>query len=189
MAPKTKFSREELVEAAFVIAKTEGVDQITVRKVADQIGSSVAPIYVNFSTIDELKEAVLEKIQIIANEMLQTSFSSDSFLNIGIASLKFAREYPVLFNDLILNQTNLKKAQPHNGGMVEQLGTSSHMEGLTEAERMDIFFKMQIFQLGLSVMDVNGFLPKEYNETKLIALLESAGQDMIAAARLRKEGS
>jgi hypothetical protein len=53
---------------------------------------------------------------------------------------------------------------------------------------MEILFKMQVFQLGLSVMDVTGLLPEHFNEEMMIKLMESTGNDVIAAARLRKNG-
>ena len=58
MGPKVKFTREQIIDAAFEIARTEGIDSITMRKIAEKMGSSVAPIYVNFNNVDELNEAL-----------------------------------------------------------------------------------------------------------------------------------
>lgn len=41
MPPKKKFSEEQIIDAAFEIAKTEGMDSITIRKVAFQMGLSI----------------------------------------------------------------------------------------------------------------------------------------------------
>lgn len=41
MPPRTKFSKEAIIDAAFEIAKTEGIDSISVRKVADQLLSLI----------------------------------------------------------------------------------------------------------------------------------------------------
>ncbi|WHY86874.1 helix-turn-helix domain-containing protein [Neobacillus novalis] len=189
MAPKKKFSKDDIIEAAFEIAREEGIDNITVRKVADKIGSSIAPIYVNFTDVDELKNAVLKKIHDISQQMLMTKYSENPFLNIGIASLKFAREYKVLFKDLVMNSnTHLKNIQPPDSSLLEQMKQGSRLEGFTDEELADILFKMKVFQMGLSVMDVYGFLPEEFSEEKLIEVLEGAGKDVIAAARLRQAG-
>lgn len=61
MAPKKKYSKQQIIDAAFEIAKEEGMSSITIRKVAEHLGSSIAPIYVNFNTIDDLTEAVMQK--------------------------------------------------------------------------------------------------------------------------------
>jgi len=189
MPPRTKFSKEAIIDAAFEIAKTEGIDSITVRKVADKLGSSIAPIYVNFTEVEELKQAVLVKIHDIAQQMLKSQYSSDAFLNIGIASIKFAREYSVLFKDLIMNSKRyLTSVQPSSTNIFEQMQESTNLSGFSEEELAGILFKMQVFQLGLSVMDVNGMLPENFDEEAIIRMLESAGKDIILAARLHKNG-
>jgi len=186
MPPKNKFTKEAIVEAAFEIAKLEGIDQITIRKVAEKAGCSVAPIYVNFADIAELKAAVIRQIHEISMEMLMTQHSPNPFLNIGIASLKFARQYPVLFKELILyNNTYVKDVQPQMGDMLDRMKLSPELHDLTEAQLMNILFKMQVFQLGLSVMDVGGLLPAQFTEDQLIGLMEEAGTDIISAVRLR----
>lgn len=188
MPPRTKFSKEAIIDAAFEIAKTEGIDSISVRKVANQLGSSTAPIYVNFVEVEELKQAVLVKVHDIAQQMMKTPYSSDPFLNIGIASIKFAREYSILFTDLILNSKRyLKHVQPSPTNIHERMQESESLSGFSEEELAEIFFKMQVFQLGLSVMDVNGILPEHFDEEKIISILESAGEDIMMAARFRKE--
>ncbi|MGE6631626.1 TetR/AcrR family transcriptional regulator [Bacillus sp. NPDC077027] len=185
--PKTKFTKEAIIEAAFDIAKTEGIDRISVRKVADKLGSSIAPIYLNFTDVDELKHVILAKIQDIAQQMLTTPYSSDPFLNIGIANLKFAREYSVLFKDLILNSNRyLDRIQPLSIHLLEKMKHSSSLNNLSDEELQGILFKMQVFQLGLSVMDMNDMLPENFDEEAMIQLLENTGKDVITAALLRE---
>jgi|GEM_PF-5552282 len=53
MPPKTRFRKEEIVDAAFAIAREKGFEEISARNVAKRLGSSVAPIYVNFANIEE----------------------------------------------------------------------------------------------------------------------------------------
>ncbi|KIL37100.1 TetR family transcriptional regulator [Cohnella kolymensis] len=187
MPPKTKFSKEKIIDTAFEIARVEGIDQITIRKVADKMGSSIAPIYVNFTDIEELKKAVLDKIQGIFQEMLRTPYSENPFLNIGIVSVKFAREFSVFFRDMVMKQnTYINEAQPDMSSILELMKQDAQLNGFTDEELTEIFFKMRVFQLGLSVMDVNGLLPEDYDEEKLIKVLQSAGGDIITAAHLRK---
>jgi len=187
MAPKTKFTRETIINAAFDIAKVEGINQITVRKVAEKMGSSIAPIYVNFVEIDELKAAVIHKVHMISQQMLTTKYTEDPFLNIGIASLKFSREYPVLFKDLIMNNTMyMQDVQPQADTILQQMKQAPTLTSFTDQEMGGILFKMKVFQMGLSVMDVNGLLPAVMDEQQLIELLESTGNDLILAAQSRR---
>jgi len=188
MAPKKKFTKEQLVAAALEIAQTEGVDQITIRKVAERIGGSIAPIYVNFADVDELKHEVVRKIYEISHHMLMTRYSPDPFLNIGIASLKFARQYPVLFNELLTLRGQgryLDAVQVPPQDMLREMNRVPELEGLPEEELMAIMSKLQVFQMGLSVMDVNQLLPEHWNEERLIEMLASTGKDLITAAHHR----
>ncbi|MGI2296349.1 TetR/AcrR family transcriptional regulator [Paenibacillus sp. GXUN7292] len=109
MPPKPKFSKEQIINSAFHIAKIEGLDKITIRKVADHLGGSSAPIYVNFNDVGELKRSVIHKIVDLSQQMLREYRSGNPFRDIGIASLKMAIEYPVLIRDFVLKPNDYLK--------------------------------------------------------------------------------
>mgnify|MGYP000122732709 FL=1 len=43
--PKQKITREMVIEAAFDIARREGMEKVIVKNIADKLGCSVQPIY------------------------------------------------------------------------------------------------------------------------------------------------
>lgn len=43
MAPPKKYTKEQIIDAAFEIARTEGVDAVTIRKVAEKLGAPSPP--------------------------------------------------------------------------------------------------------------------------------------------------
>ena len=102
MGPKVKFTREQIIDSAFEIAQTEGIDSITMRKIAEKMGSSVAPIYVNFKSVDELREALIERIISISRRFIMEENTGSPFRDIGNASLRFAMEYSTIFRDLVV---------------------------------------------------------------------------------------
>ncbi|MDQ1275658.1 MAG: hypothetical protein QG610_1233, partial [Euryarchaeota archaeon] len=160
MPPKTKFDREAIIEAAFDIAKEEGFAGITARSVAKRLHSSVAPIYINFATIDDLVKAVVERVFALSDELLAKQKGSDLFENIGKASLAFAREYPVFFRELVMQKNPyMASNEAVQDAMVEALAEDETMRGLTYDERKRLLLKMRIFQTGISVMAANGNLP------------------------------
>lgn len=185
MPPKIKYSREEIIDKAFAIAKQEGLSNITIRKVAERLKSSVAPIYVNFESIDDLTQAVVEKTLAISQEILAEQSSGHPFKDIGLASLRFAKDYPVLFRDLALNQSKYMQnnRQEMNSMLVEEMKNDRDLEGFTEEELLDILVKMEIFQTGLSLMVSNGLVIEE----KAIKLLEDTATDVVLASRIRAE--
>ena len=188
MAPKTKFTKEHIIDAAFEIARTEGVDAITIRKVADQLGSSIAPIYVNFKEAGELIEEVYKKTYEISRQILQEQNSGNPFNDIGVASIRFAREYPVLFRDLVMKKNDqAKHNEEETQGFLKMMRMDPNLNGLSDDELQVILLKMIIFQVGLSVMVANELLPGDYSEEQMVQLLNSAAEDVISAAKRRAE--
>ncbi|WP_280769541.1 TetR/AcrR family transcriptional regulator [Salipaludibacillus daqingensis] len=189
MAPKKKFSKQQIVDAAFDIARVEGMDSITIRKVAEKLGSSIAPIYVNFQDVDELINDVIQKVFTISHEMVREQNSGSPFRDIGIASLKFAKEYSVLFRELTFNKNKYSYDYDEEIGddLVELMKEDPDLKGFTEEELRSILLKMKIFQTGLTVLIANDSLPEGLREENLIEMLDSMSDDVIRSTRLRKE--
>ena len=188
MGPKIKFTREQIIEAAFEIARTEGIDSITMRKIAERMSSSVAPIYANFENVEELNEALIERIISISRQFLAEESTGNPFSDMGNASLRFAMEYSVIFRDLVAKGG--KYMQGYDEKMipvlVEEMQKDPELKGFTVDELKTILLKMRIFQLGLSMMAANSLLPKEYKKQDVMDILSSTADDVIMSAKLRK---
>ncbi len=188
MPPKTRFSREEIIDAAFNIAREKGFDQITARNVAGKLGSSVAPIYVNFENIDQLVEAVVKKVILISQELLSKQKEKDMFAKIGKASLEFARDYPVFLRELTLKPNPYSQSYSSmEEALIEEMGKEGEMSKWTVEERKEIFFKMRAFQLGLVVMVANDQIPSWFEEEKLGELLMETGKDLERIQKIKRE--
>lgn len=180
MSPKTQYPKELIVESAFLIAKDEGIDQITMRKVAKAMGGSVAPIYVNFKDIKELKDAVIKRIFELSYEYYQQFNTGNPFYDIGMASIKFAKEYPIIFRDLVMTYNDhMKHYEEEMGFLLEEMKRDPDLQGLTDDELKQILLKMRVFQLGLSIMAANDLLPDSYTEEKMMELLSSTASDVV----------
>lgn len=188
MGPKVKFTKEQVIDAAFEIAKAEGIDNVTMKKIAEKMGSSVAPIYVNFKNVNELTEALIDKIIGISQQLLIEENTGKPFEDIGRASLRFAEEYSVLFRDMIMRSNDYKKGYDEKmlPVLIEAMKKDPELESFTEEELKTILFKVSIFQMGLSVMVANGLMPKEYSQQNLMSILSSATDDVILSTRVNK---
>jgi len=188
MGPKAKFTREQIVDAAFDIAQIEGIDGITMRKIAEKMGSSVAPIYVNFKNVDELNEALMERIIDISRQLLKEENTGNPFRDIGNASLRFAVEYSVIFRDLVTK--NGKYLQGYDEkimpALITEMQKDPELKAFTVEELKTILLKMRIFQIGLSIMAANGLLPKNYSKQDMKDILSSTADDVIMSAKLRR---
>ncbi len=188
MPPKTKYDKNAIVKAGLEIAKEKGLSAITARSVADQLKSSVAPIYVNFATVDELVEAVVQEVFEISKGMMAKQEGESFFGNIGKASLAFAREYPVLFRELSLQPNPyMASYESLEEVMVEAMAEDEGMKDWTVTERKRLLLKMRVFQMGLSAMVANGHLPSWLDEQEVEGLLMEAGEDVLLAHQLRRK--
>ncbi len=130
----------------------------------NRLNSSVAPIYVNFATVDDLVEAVVQRVFAISEELLTKQKGKSMFENIGKASLDFAREYPVLFRELSI-QPNPYMAfyETIENTLLEAMAEDEAMSGWTHDEHRRLLLKMRVFQMGLSAMEANGQVPSWLN--------------------------
>lgn len=188
MPPKTKFSKNAVVDAALEVAKEKGFSGITARNVANQLHSSVAPIYVNFSTIEDLVEAVVQRVFAISEELLAKQKGESLFENIGKASLAFAREYPVLFRELSIQPNPyMASYETVENSMIESLAEDKAMQGWTLEERKRLLLKMRVFQMGLSVMVANGHVPSWMDNQEIDELLMEVGNDVLIAQQIKRK--
>jgi len=190
LPPKNKFTKEQIIETAFEIAKEEGIDSITIRKIADNLGSSIAPIYVNFKDVEELKKAVISKIYEIGNSILQEQNTGDVFLNIGIASVKFAKDYSVIFKELILkNNGYLDNYDVQIGNnIIQEMKKDEDLKEFSEEELKTLLMKMRVFQAGLSIMATNESFALELTDEKVIEMLSDTGEDIVIGMKNRMIG-
>ena len=58
MAPKNKFTKEEMTEAALRVVRQQGLDGLTAKTMADALGTSTQPIFTAFGSMDGIKKEV-----------------------------------------------------------------------------------------------------------------------------------
>lgn len=189
--PKKKFSREGIIEAGFEIASVYGFDGITVQKIAKKIGASVSPVYVNFTDVEELIQAVVQKVYDVSRDMLADVDTGQPFYDMGVASLRFAKEYPVLFRDMLFQTKNHLEnyEEEMEKQLLDQMKKDTALEALSEEGLKRLLLKMRMFQVGLSTMISNGSFPASFTEEDAILLLNEIGEEMIDAEHRRENHS
>ena len=111
MAPKIKYTREEMVEAAVRVVRKKGIDALTAKALANELGVSTQPVFTCFHTIDEAKREVR-----IAAERVHESYVTAGlhmpipFFGIGMQYIHFAQEEPQLYRLLFLTTSDEGKS-------------------------------------------------------------------------------
>ncbi len=162
MAPKNKFTKEEMVAAALRVVRGKGIDGLTAKTMADALGASTQPVFTCFGSMDGVRQevyaATLRVYEGYAGAGLQEEIP---FLGVGMQYIRFAREEP-LYRLLFLTQ---EQGQ-------ESLAVSSmrHLQELVRpslmgiyhitAEEADVYFRdMWLAAHSISTLIVTGGCP------------------------------
>ncbi len=103
--PKQRITKEMVVNAAFEIARKDGMEQVMVKNIADKIGCSVQPIYSYCKNMEGLRQDVVRQVGCFIQEYVAAHIDkSDLFRSTGKAYIQLAKEEPHLFEILILHK-------------------------------------------------------------------------------------
>ena len=186
MPPKTKITREMIIDAAFAIARREGADKITARSISEHLKCSTQPVLYQFSTIEEIKQAVYQKADEFHGNYLMNMEKEyeDPMIAIGINYIRFAMEERHLFRFLF-------QSNEFSGTSMFQLVDSADIAPIltvfmqemetTMEETKDIFTTLFIYIHGYASLFANNEMI--YEEKELIEKLTKVFYAAVYAAK------
>lgn len=180
MAGIARNTKEDIVNSAFEIVKEKGVEGLNAREVAKRLNCSIQPIFYQFATMEELKKAVYEKIYALYKEyMLSGENTENSYRAMGKSYVRFAKDYPVFFKILFMQQTEMNK---DNYAKIDQLGdkiieTGRKFTGLIFEEQKEFHLKVWIFTHGIATLIVTGTI--KLNDNEIDELIGSSVRQML----------
>jgi len=181
MPPKIKYTRDEVIKAAVSVVEEKGLDSLTARRVAVGLGSSVAPVYSYFATMDELALCVIRETQRTLLEYTSRLYTDRVFLNMGTGVAMFAFEYPLLYKALMLEGDSFSDIVREFVSTLEsELIKDSRFTSLSDSERSVLLRKMWTFTHGLAALIAAGLI-KDCNQDYIIKTLLDVGTDVIGA--------
>ncbi len=96
--PKQRITREMVLDAAFSIAREQGMEQVLVKNIAGRLGCSVQPIYSYCQSMEALREEVTRRAHEVARAYVAERVDAgDRFRSTGRAWLELAQREPQLF--------------------------------------------------------------------------------------------
>lgn len=104
MARKLKFSKDEILEAAYKILITEGTKGLTARNLAKKLGSSTISIYTNFQSMTNLKNELSRVAKNKLFDKTKIEYTDIKLLNIGIGICIFAQKEKDLFRSIFFRE-------------------------------------------------------------------------------------
>lgn len=176
MPRQTRISRDEIVQAAVDLVSRQGLEALNARTLADQLHCSTQPIFSNFDSMDQLRQAVIEDAQALYHNCITEAAQDKTmppYKASGMAYINFARRKPELFKLLFMrNRTNEDTADKTDEDMPALLKMIEKNTGFTEKQAFRLHMADWIFVHGLATMIVTSYL--NWDEATVSDLLSQA---------------
>jgi AcrR family transcriptional regulator len=189
MPPKVKYTQEKVVKTAIEIIEEEGMKELTARNIAKKLGSSTAPVYRHFETMDELALEVIRLIQLKMLEYTSKPYTDRVFLNMGTGVAMFACEHSNLYRALLLEGDNYRDVINEFLEILEtEMTNDLRFKSLSQEERHVLLNKMWTFTHGLASLISVGLI-KDCNQEFIIKTLMDVGSDVIGSTLAKHESN
>ena len=184
MPPKTRITKDMIINAAVEIAKQSGYESINARTVSERLHCSTQPVMYHFTTIDALKRAAYARVEHLHSAYMMTVLpEQDPVLGIGLNYIRFAVEEPQLFRFLFQSGYAKEHSLPEmidSEELIPVLDAMQEGSGLSREKTRQVFLTVALFAHGYASIIANNGL--EYDEKLVAAHLERAWNGAFLAA-------
>ena len=173
MPPKIKYTREEIIECAFQLAKEKGIESVVARELAKKLGTSSSPIFTAFKNMEELQKAVRDRAMKEFESYVKDALNyTPAFKHVGLKMIEFSMKEPKLFQLLYMKEHS--KSQRYVD-LVYELGDTVDVcldvmqkdYALSRSEAELVFRQVWLQTFSICVLLANKvccFLPEEISE-------------------------
>ena len=184
MPPIRKVQREDIVNISLEILKNESMESLNARRIAKELNCSVQPIFYNFENMDDLKTAVFNKIYSIYLEyMNKGSKEENAYKGMGLAYIRFAKDYPNYFKTIFMNKTDLTPDvfidNDDMGNNIIKYGME--FTGFDYETQKDFHLKVWIFTHGLATLVATKTV--KISDEEVEKLLEETVMEMVTGIK------
>ena len=161
MPPKSKVTRERIVQTALEMVCSDGMETLNARALAARIGCSTQPIFSNFSTMEELRENVMQQALARYGAYQQRSREQTEcplYKASGLAYIRFAVEQPQLFRLLFMCSRTPQQMAAGSEEVEEVLAIIRSATGYPHEKALRFHLEQWAFVHGVAVMMVTNYL-------------------------------
>ena len=156
MPRKTVIYKEDIINAAFELAREKGHEALNARALAERLGCSTQPIFSNFSSMDELSGQVLIKCLESYKSYVAAEFERQQgfppYKTYGMAYIRFAKEQKNLFKLLFMRDKTGEQTGVEDSTFFEVLPLIMKSMGLSEELAALFHLEMWTFVHGIGAM-------------------------------------
>lgn len=185
MPPRPRITREMILEAAYTIAREQGVEQINARSISNRLGCSTQPVLYHFDHIEDIRQEVYRMADAAQTAFLmQIPDNADPMIAIGLNYIRFAATEKFLFRLLFQSDNFCGQSITDlidTPELLPVLGIFQQEAGLHMEQTKFVFKALAMLVHGYASMLANNSM--EYNEAEMIPVLETAFVGMIGAIK------
>ena len=201
MPPKAKYTREEIIEIAFQMARENGIESVVARELGKKMGTSSSPIFTAFKNMEELQLAVRDRAMQEFESFIREALNyTPAFKYVGVRMVQFSMQEPKLFQLLYMREH--EESQTFDG-LVNELGDTVEVcveviqkdYALTKTEAEVLFRQVWMHTFAICVLAANKvchFKPEEISEMLSLEfqgtlMLMKSGRFEVIEVRDKKE--
>lgn len=192
MPPKKRVTREDILESAFELVRTQGEAAVNARSVARALGCSTQPVFSCFATMEQLKAALFEYASGRCMEQILKGADQPDFVQRTTRwYIHLARSEPELFKFIYLSD-NLKSGQlielmmryESNRAVMERLRENYQLDGDT---CRDVYQRGFLFLHGIGTLIATNQV--DFSDRQVAELMRLTVGDMVKGALERRKGA
>lgn len=161
MPPKAKYTKEQITDVAYEMVRKYGEEFLSARNLAAELGTSTAPIFTAFASIEEVQLSVANKAKELYGTYLKEGLQeTPPFKGAGLKYIQFAKDEPQLFKMLFMRSDDAEEishyfpAKDENETMVR--GTVEQNYSLNTEDAMRLYNHLSVYAHGLAVLYAQG---------------------------------
>jgi AcrR family transcriptional regulator len=176
MPPKQKFTKEDIVEAAFNVVREEGWEALSQRSIAKKLKASIGPIYSYLKSMNNLEEAVIEKAYELLLQYILTPRGDEGLTYPSFGYVLFAKNEKNLFKCFFNEkhtEIHKKYAQRLWHNIREAMKNDPRYSRLTDRQKEGLHQNIVIFSYGLAIL-INISFYDEFSDEEIGRLIADA---------------
>ncbi len=163
MPPRVKITKEDIVKTAVELVRERGEGALNARAIAAALDCSTQPVFSNFSTMEELKEAVIFSAYKRYLSFLKSETESGKYppyKAYGMAYIRFAKEERELFKLLFMRDRS-REPLSLSPDFEESVKMIMKANGLSLEKARLMHLEMWTAVHGIGTMLATSFFPLE----------------------------
>ena len=183
MAPKFKFTKEEVLTVTIDFIRENGIEALTARELAKKLESSTKVIFSLFSNMKNLEDEAKFAAENIFSEKVNLALKDDSpFKRLGVEYILFSKNEPKLFQWLFMKKgieiESFKEFLPMRDYEYRSVNESIDEEYKISIENAKKLYEhLFIYSHGIATLTVTGIY--NFTPTEIIEYMTEVAKSLI----------